>query len=196
MSFQEDIKAFSPIDEKEAADQKAMLSFIERNPDNVLLRSNEIAHMTSSSMIFNKAMNKVLMAYHNIYQSWCWTGGHADGDPDLLAVAVREAQEETSVSPIRILSPNIVALDIITVPRHIKRGAFVPAHVHLNTTYALMADESSAICSKPDENSGVAWIPIEDLKTCTAAEPFMFEIYDKIIKRSLSLPLSSPVHMD
>lgn len=186
MSFIEDIKAFCPVDEKEAADQRVMLSFIERNQDDVLLRSNEIAHMTSSSMIFNRNMDKVLMAYHNIYQNWCWTGGHADGDPDLLAVAVREAQEETSISPV-ILSPDIVALDIITVPRHIKRGAFVPAHVHLNTTYALMADEASYICSKPDENSGVTWIPIEELKAYTAAEPFMFEIYDKIIKRSLSL---------
>lgn len=187
MAFLEDIKAFCPVDEQEAADQRAMVFYIERNPDDVLLRSNEIAHMTSSSMIFNKTMDKVLMAYHNIYQNWCWTGGHADGDPDLLAVAVREAGEETSVSPITILSPNIVALDIITVPRHIKRGVFVPAHVHLNTTYALMADESSAISNKPDENSGVAWIPIEELKARTAAEPFMFEIYDKIIKRSLAL---------
>ena len=37
------------------------------------------------------------MVYHNIYDSWSWLGGHADGETDLLAVALREVKEETGL---------------------------------------------------------------------------------------------------
>ena len=57
-----------------------------------------MAHMTASSWIVNEDYTKVLMIYHNIYNSWAWTGGHADGDEDLLHVAVKEAREETGLS--------------------------------------------------------------------------------------------------
>ena len=57
--------------------------------DDVLVRDNEIAHITSSGFIVNKLRTKVLMIHHNIYNSWGWTGGHADGDEDLLYVAMK-----------------------------------------------------------------------------------------------------------
>ena len=65
------------------------------------------------------------MVFHNIYRSWSWMGGHADGDRDLLAVARREVMEESGVKALRLLSPEIFSLEILTVDGHIKRGKYV-----------------------------------------------------------------------
>lgn len=85
-------------------------------------RSCELFHLTASSMIFNRERTKVLMAYHNIFQSWAWTGGHADGEPDGLVTALKEAREETGIQTIRPLQKELAAVDILEVRRHIKRG--------------------------------------------------------------------------
>ncbi len=94
MFYLDEIKEFASACEQEENDKRIMLEWISRFPDTVLYRKCELAHLTSSSQILNESRDKVLMVYHNIYQSWSWTGGHADGEADLLAVALREAQEK------------------------------------------------------------------------------------------------------
>ena len=136
--------------------------------------------MTASSCLLNATHDKVLMIYHNIYHSWAWTGGHADGDRDLLAVAKREAMEETGVTEIRAISEDIFSLEILTVDGHEKRGAYVPSHLHLNVSYLLETDEEEVLRIKPDENSGVRWFFLEEaLAACS--EPWMIErVYKKL----------------
>ena len=92
----DDIAAYVPQTEQEAADKELILDYIRRFPDNILTRENKIAHLTSSGFVVNADCSKVLMAHHNIYKVWAWTGGHADGDGDLLAVALREATDGMS----------------------------------------------------------------------------------------------------
>ena len=77
----DEISKFEPFDAKEALDKEVMLEFIKNN-DDVLVRDNKIAHMTTSGWVTNKDRNKILMIYHNIYDSWAWVGGHADGDEE------------------------------------------------------------------------------------------------------------------
>lgn len=131
-------------------------------------------------MAVNATQSKVLMIYHNIYHSWAWTGGHADGDRDLLAVAKREAMEETGVTEIWAISEDIFSLEILTVDGHEKRGVYVPSHLHLNVSYLLEADEEEVLRIKPDENSGVRWFSLEEaLAACS--EPWMIErVYKKL----------------
>ena len=93
-SIRDEIAAFKPYNEQEEKDKVLILDFLDRNPD-AFLRSNRLAHMTASAWIVNPARSKVLMVYHRLYDSWSWTGGHADGETDLLAVALREVREET-----------------------------------------------------------------------------------------------------
>ncbi len=81
------------------------------------------------------------MIYHNIYKSWAWTGGHADGESDLLNTAIRELKEETGVENVKVLNDGIFSLEIICVNGHIKRGKYVSSHVHLNLSYLLEVDE-------------------------------------------------------
>ncbi len=67
--------------------------------------------MTSSSWIVNSRRTRVLMVYYYIYNSWSWTGGHSDGNRDLLEVALREAREETDIKHVRPVSRDINSLD-------------------------------------------------------------------------------------
>ena len=96
MNYITEIDRYVPINEQETKDKEIILNYI-RNNEDVLTRDNEIAHITSSGFIVNKSRSKVLMIHHNIYNSWGWTGGHADGDSDLLHVAIKEAKEETGI---------------------------------------------------------------------------------------------------
>lgn len=175
------ISTYVPKTENEAADRRVMLRCIDTFPD-ILTRENEIAHFTASSWIVNPARTHVLMCFHNIYKHWSWTGGHADGEEDLKSVALREAAEETGIKDARLVSDEIYSLETITVPAHIKRGRFVPAHLHLNLTWLLEADDAQALTCKPDENSGVKWIPIGEVLS-VANEAEMLPIYSKLNAR-------------
>ena len=93
MHYIEELKQYHPGNEQEAADKETILAYIETFPDTILTRENRFAHMTGSSMIFNRERDKVLMVYHNIYRSWSWIGGHTDGEEDMLFVARKEAKE-------------------------------------------------------------------------------------------------------
>ncbi len=175
------IESYEPKCEQEAADRAQMLAFIDRNPD-CLTRENAVAHLTASSWIVDPARGRALMAYHNIYKSWSWTGGHADGDSDLNAVALREANEETGVlaSP---ASGDPVSIESLHVPGHVKRGKYVSAHIHMNVTYLLIADPDAPVRPKADENSAVKWIPFSQVnEMCT--EPDMRPIYAKLMMRA------------
>ena len=98
------IRAFVPGCEQEERDREVMLHFLATNPD-AYQRSNTMAHMTASAWVLSPDAKQVVMVYHNIYHSWSWTGGHADGQRDLLAVAIREVQEETGLQDVRCISP-------------------------------------------------------------------------------------------
>lgn len=179
MDIQECIEAYQPYNEQEACDKAVILQLLATQPD-LFTRENQVAHMTSSSWLLNRAHDKVLMIYHNIYHSWSWTGGHADGERDLLAVAKREAMEETGVTDIRAVCEDIFSLEILTVDGHEKRGVYVPSHLHLNVTYLLEADEAEVLRVKPDENSGVKWFSLEEA-IAACSEPWMIErIYRKL----------------
>ena len=183
MSLLSDIRNYKPINEQEEQDKAVILDFMTNNPD-CLERSNQVAHFTTSIWTVNKEHTKTLMVYHNIYNSWSWIGGHADGEENLSKVAMRELQEETGVKNATLVSDEIFSLEIITVDGHIKKGIYVPSHLHLNITYLAEADEKEMLLVKEDENQAVKWWTFEEaLKVST--EPWMVErIYKKLIEKS------------
>ena len=181
MDFQTLLLAYAPRDEQEAADRAVMLNCIDRF-DDVYLRTNLLCHITASAWIANERRDRVLMIYHNIYDSWAWTGGHADGERDLLSVAIREAKEETGLYSVRPASDRLLSIETLTVNPHMKRGRFVPAHLHLNGTYLLIADESEPLRVKADEISAVRWFtPEEAIRACS--EPWMKPVYQRLNER-------------
>ncbi len=179
MKIVEEIKAYAPCCEQEARDKAVILDYLSKNPDS-FYRSDPIAHMTASAWIVNRERTKVLMVYHRIYDSWSWTGGHADGEKDLLAVALREAREETGLRKVRAVSEKIYSLEVLTVDGHEKRGEYVASHLHLNVTYLLEADESEELRVCEEENSGVKWFTL-DAALAASTEPWFVErIYKKL----------------
>lgn len=181
--FLEQIRAFAPATEQEREEKRMILEYIRLFPDTVLTRNNEIAHITSSGLILNPQRTKVLLIYHNIYQRWAWTGGHADGETDLLQIALREAREETGLQNPRPLCTDMISLDILPVFGHVKNGKYVCCHQHLSADYLLIADEDEALAVKPDENSGVRWFDVDELDSCVN-EPYCLAIYKKMIARA------------
>ena len=182
MKLYDAIKAYKPCNEQEAADKQVMLDFIDKNPD-CLLRSNLIAHFTASAWTVNAARTRTLMVYHNIYDSWSWIGGHADGEEDLLAVALREIQEETGVKHARAVSEDVFSLEALTVDGHVKKGKYVPSHLHLNVTYLIEADEDKMLSIKEDENKGVKWFDNEEALSASSEPWFVENVYKKLMQK-------------
>jgi len=181
MDLFESIKNYSPYNEQEKKDKEVILYCTEIFED-VLTRNNPVAHFTSSAFAVNKAKDKVLMIHHNIYNSWSWVGGHADGEEDLLAVALQELKEETGVKNIHPVSSAIFSLDVLTVLGHTKRGNYVSPHLHLSVAYLIEADENDRLIVKADENSGVKWLPLEEINLYSS-EPHMHRVYEKLIDK-------------
>ncbi len=185
MNYKEAIERYKPINEQEASEKKVILDYINQYPHNILLRDNEFGHLTSSGFIMNKDLTKTLMIHHNIYNTWAWTGGHADGDEDLLYVAIKEAKEETGVTKIEPLTNEIASIDILPVWGHVKKGKYVATHMHLSVAYILIADEAQELYINEAENSGVKWIKIEEMKQYCKEEK-MLPVYYKLIERAKS----------
>ena len=177
MSYIKEIKSYIPYNEQEQKDKDLILNCI-NNFSDVLTRENTLAHITSSGYIVNKNRDKTLMIFHKIYNSWSWTGGHADGDSNLLKVAIKEATEETGLKNVKPISENIFSLDVLTVDGHIKNGEYVSSHLHLSVAYLLEADESEELIINEDETRGVKWIPINKVDYYSS-EPYMIEVYKK-----------------
>lgn len=182
MNLKEQIENYKPYNEQEEKDKEVMLKYI-NTFDDVLTRNNEFGHFTASSWVVNKERTKVIMIYHNIYNSWAWTGGHADGESDLLKVAIKELKEETGVENVKVLKDDIFSLEIVRVDGHIKRGKYVSSHVHLNLTYLLEVDEKEMLKIKKDENSGVKWVKLEDVEKESTEEWLIENVYKKLNKK-------------
>lgn len=180
-----EVTAFVPGCEQEEKDRQAMLDYCAVFDSPLLTRDNPFAHFTSSGLILNPQRTKTLMVYHNIYHSWSWTGGHNDGDADFLAVALREAKEETGLAEVHALAKQPLSLDVLPVWGHVKRGAYVAPHMHLSLAYVLLAEESQPLHSKPDENSGVRWIELDAL-AAECGEAQMLPVYEKLICRAMA----------
>lgn len=176
------IVRFIPYNEQEEVDKNIILKYI-NDFDDVLTRQNEYGHFTSSAFVLNKERTKILMIYHKIYNSWAWTGGHSDGDSDLLYVAIKEAKEETGIKNVAPISKDIYSLELINVNGHEKRGKYVGSHVHLNVTYLLETDENEEIHIKEDENSGVKWVPINEVLKMSSEPWIRDRVYAKIIDK-------------
>lgn len=175
----QEIEAYRPFNEQEERDRLVLLKLL-AGPEDMFTRENLTAHMTASAWVVNERRDKVLMAYHNIYKSWSWLGGHADGERDLLSVALREVQEESGTAHVQPLCDRIFSLEILTVDGHEKRGQYVPSHLHLNVTYLLEAQEGDALSMKPDENSGVGWFGLDEAIGASTEHWFKERVYAKL----------------
>jgi len=182
MSLFQEIQNYKPFNEQEATDREVMLQYMAEH-SNYLNRENLMAHFSASIWTVNKERTKTLLVYHNLYDTWSWIGGHADGIEDLRSVALRELWEETGVAEAKLIHPDIFGLEILKVDGHVKNGCYVPTHLHFNITYLAEADERETLIVQESENKAVKWWPIEDVVN-VSKEPWMVEwVYKKLIDK-------------
>jgi 8-oxo-dGTP pyrophosphatase MutT (NUDIX family) len=177
------LKKYVPYNEQEVKDVFQIIK-AEKIFKDILTRNNEFFHLTASAFIINKDYTKVLCIYHNIYKSWTWVGGHADGDDDMLYVAKKETEEETSLKNFKVIDEMPISVEILPVKSHYRKGKYVPCHSHFNVTYLFEADENEVVHILEDENSGIGWLTFEELIE-KSDEPHMVPVYKKIIEKHL-----------
>jgi 8-oxo-dGTP pyrophosphatase MutT (NUDIX family) len=189
MNLLEQIQNYKPYNKQERKDKEIFLNYL-TDFDNYLHRENEYGHLVSSALVLNKDRNKILMIHHNIYNAWAWLGGHADGDADLLRVAIKEVKEESGIGEVKPIVDDIFSLDTLPVLGHEKKGEYVPAHVHLSVAYLLEADENEELRVNEKETGGVKWIPLSEM-VALSGEPQMEPVYEKAIKKMKELDFIS-----
>ena len=187
MTLLEELEQYRPWNEQEERDRTELLRRL-RSGEDLYTRDNSAGHLTASAWVVSPDRRQVLMAYHNIYDSWSWLGGHADGDRDLLAVAAREVREESGLTAVRPVSRSIYSVEILTVDGHEKRGAYVSSHLHLNVTYLLEADPADPVRCKPDENSRVGWFGLEEAVAASSEPWFRERVYRKLNAKLAQFP--------
>ena len=188
MNLKEQIENYLPFDEQEEKDKEQFLQFI-NTFDDVLTRKNIFGHITSSAFVVNKERTKMLIVYHIINNGWIYPGGHADGEENLLSVALREVEEETGLKP-KVLDESIFSIQSGPVIGHIKREKYVSAHIHYDVIYLMEADDKIPLKYKEDESKGVKWIAFEnamDFGICNYARPIHKKLITKLKRRDKNL---------
>ena len=126
-------------------------------------RSCRVGHITGSAWIVDEAGDRVLLAHHRKLGRWLQPGGHSDGDPDTLAVALREAHEESGLD-VRALDDTIFDIDVHRVPA---RGD-EPAHLHFDVRFLVQAEHDRFRVS--EESNALAWVPAARVGNLTDEE--------------------------
>jgi 8-oxo-dGTP pyrophosphatase MutT (NUDIX family) len=121
-------------------------------------------HVTGSALVVHPASNRVLLRWHQRQQAWLQVGGHGDpGERDPLAVALREAEEETGLADLRPWpTPDLRHVAIVGVPA----GKGEPAHEHADLRYVLATAMPDAIVAE-SEHAQLRWLPVADAVLAT-----------------------------
>ena len=183
MNLKEKIENYIPYDEQEERDKDQYLNFIDKF-DDVLTRNNVFGHFSASAFIVNKERTKMLVVYHIINDGWIYPGGHADGEENLLSVAVREVEEETGLKA-KVLNEEIYSIQSAPVKGHIKKGKYVSAHLHLDVVYLMEADDKIPLVYRDDESKGVKWVSFEEATDETMCD-FIRPIHKKLIRKLIN----------
>ncbi|MGM0516359.1 MAG: NUDIX hydrolase [Pseudomonadota bacterium] len=140
----------------EAAFVTRAVRFVANHPD-TFYRDHWPAHVTGSAWVLNPARTAALLLHHKKHDRWFQPGGHADGDPDVRGVALRETSEETGLDParIRLLDEAIFDVDIHTLPD--RPGC--PRHGHIDIRYLVEIDDHLPIPGN-DESHELRWVPL------------------------------------
>ncbi|WP_339607228.1 NUDIX hydrolase [uncultured Roseivirga sp.] len=144
------------------------------NYENCFERSLLMGHITASAWILNHKRDSILLLHHAKLNKWLQPGGHADGDENVRAVALKEAEEETGISDFVFASNQIFDLDIHTIPE--RKG--VPEHEHYDVRFLLVAPER-AVPQLNHESNDLKWIHFSNLKEKISHEPSLVRMYAK-----------------
>lgn len=174
------LESYQPHDADEKAAKQAMLSFAAAHKD-CFERSLSVGHFTASAWLLNKDFSQALLMHHAKIDRWVQLGGHADGESDLLKVAIKEAQEESGIQGIKPVSKQIFDIDIHEFPAKGKD----PAHLHYDVRFLLrVTSEEEAVPNS--ESRGLRWISKRQAELPTQARS-VTRMFDKWLKTVIDI---------
>jgi 8-oxo-dGTP pyrophosphatase MutT (NUDIX family) len=151
------LAAHRPLGRTEQGHLDKTLNFVRAHP-NCFQRGLGIGHITGSAWIVSPDRTQILLTHHQKLKRWLQPGGHADGNPDVLAVARQEAQEETGLAGLKLLSSEIFDVDVHLIPARLQE----PAHDHYDIRFIFEADPDEGLVVSP-ESKALAWVPLARL---------------------------------
>ena len=151
-------------------------AFIDSHPD-CFHRSCRVGHITSSAWLVDITGDRVLLVHHRKLERWLQPGGHSDGDPDTLAVALREAREESGLD-VRTLDDAIFDIDVHRIPARSRE----PAHFHFDVRFLIQAEHDRFRVS--EESHALAWVPAVGLGTFADGESVLRMARKWLVRRA------------
>ncbi len=174
------LREYYPVDEAEIAFKEEMRAFVEKHP-NCFERSLSEGHITASAWLLNSSQTKALLLHHAKLDRWLQLGGHSDGDPDPLQVAIKEAREESGLLNIEPVSHAIFDIDIHLIPENSKEKA----HYHYDVRFLLQTVGSNEITPN-HESKSLRWIDtnLENLPTDSPSVVRMFRKWEELSREN------------
>ncbi len=161
------LEKHSPIDENELKMKNETIEFVKTNED-CFKRELLIGHVTGSAWIINDARTHVLMTHHRKLNRWFQPGGHCDGEPDLLNVALKEANEETGLKNLKVVDGEVYDVDVHLIPE--RKG--IPAHYHYDIRFLIEGDMNEQLIIT-EESNDLSWVSLEKIAEHNDSESIM-----------------------
>ncbi|MEM8565962.1 MAG: NUDIX hydrolase [Bacteroidota bacterium] len=171
------MEKYTPTDQEEILFKEDLISFVQ-NHSSCFERTLLKGHITGSAWIINKDCTKALLTHHSKLDRWLQLGGHADGNSDVIGVALKEAREESGLNSIRIVSGEIFDLDIHSIPERKNE----PRHLHYDLRFLFKADEHETL-HVSSESKNLKWIAMNDLSKYTQHNKSILRMKEKCYKR-------------
>lgn len=132
-------------------------AFVEQHPDCFDRAQVHPGHVTGSAWVVNPTRDRVLMMHHRKHGQWFQPGGHADGDADIVRVALKETHEETGIpfEHIHLVDDRVFDVDIHTI----HESQHDPRHLHFDVRFLVEIDDSLPVPGN-DESHEVLWVPL------------------------------------
>ena len=161
------LEKHSPIDENELKMRNETIEFVKTNED-CFRRELLIGHVTGSAWIVNYARTHVLMMHHRKLNRWFQPGGHCDGEPDVLNVALKEAYEETGLKNFKVVDGEVYDVDVHQIPER----KDIPAHYHYDVRFLIEADMNEQLIIT-EESNDLSWVSLEKIAEHNDSESIM-----------------------
>jgi 8-oxo-dGTP pyrophosphatase MutT (NUDIX family) len=168
------LKRYRPVSDVDMHAHTTIKTFVQAYPE-CFERTLEIGHITASAWLLNKDGDKALLMHHAKLNLWVQLGGHCDGESDVLAVAIKEAQEESGIEHIKPVSTEIFDLDVHFIPAR----KHEPEHYHYDIRFLLQVTSDETVVQN-HESCDIRWFG-KDRATLPTDSPSVVRMFEKWI---------------
>ena len=156
MNLLDRLEQYKPTDEDERISRDMSVQFI-HTYRHAFERSLSCGHITASALLLNQDKTKFLLMRHTKLNKWVKVGGHCDGNRDVLAVALKEAAEESGIQLIEPMTTDLFDVEV----HHVKKTFMEPEHYHYDMRFLLKTVENDALV-KNHESTNLRWFSFDE----------------------------------